>query len=226
MDRSRALSGVAYGAFYDPYTIRFAKEHSIIFCLPPHTTNEAQPLDVSFFGPLKRHWREVCHEFYQSSPGKVLTKFTFSRLFASAWLKTTTPQNICSGFRRAGVVPFDPDAIPVPADPELNSGRADVNEDEENGEKDVPTFAPEKEASFTARLEGYDVYDAEYLQWLRTFHHEAVPADQCLIVLAPTKSVVVSFSNVPITTGFIDLAVFRLSTPTSTGTYAAKSKFK
>ena len=44
--------------FYDPETIHFAKVHSIIiFCLPPDATHEAQPLDVSLFDPLKRHWR-------------------------------------------------------------------------------------------------------------------------------------------------------------------------
>ena len=49
---------------YDPETIRFAKEHSInIFSLPPHTAHEAQLLDMSFFGPLRRHWRHVCHDF-------------------------------------------------------------------------------------------------------------------------------------------------------------------
>ena len=35
-----------HSSHYDPVSIRFAKEHSIhIFCLPPHTTHEAQPLD-------------------------------------------------------------------------------------------------------------------------------------------------------------------------------------
>ena len=68
-----------HSSHYDPETIRFAKEHSIIiFCLPPHTTHKAQPLDVSLFGPLRRHWRQVCHDFHQSSPGKAITKFNFS----------------------------------------------------------------------------------------------------------------------------------------------------
>jgi hypothetical protein len=29
---------------------------------PPHTTADSQPLDVGVFGPLKVHWRNVCHE--------------------------------------------------------------------------------------------------------------------------------------------------------------------
>lgn len=44
---------------FEPTTIRVAKENGvIIFCLPPHTTHEAQQLDVSLFGPLKAKWRD------------------------------------------------------------------------------------------------------------------------------------------------------------------------
>lgn len=36
-------------------TLEYAKENGIIIlCLPPHCTNRLQPLDVSFFAPLKR----------------------------------------------------------------------------------------------------------------------------------------------------------------------------
>ena len=101
-----------HSSHFEPATLRYAAEHGvIIFCLPPHTTHEAQPLHVSFFGPLKKNWSEVCHDFYQSSPGKVITKFNFSDLFAKAWLKTCTPATICSGFRKAGVIPFNPNAL-------------------------------------------------------------------------------------------------------------------
>ena len=31
----------------------------IIFCLPPHTTADSQPLDTSCFGPLKTYWFET-----------------------------------------------------------------------------------------------------------------------------------------------------------------------
>ena len=101
-----------HSSHYDPETIRFAKEHNvIIFCLPPHTTHEAQPLDVSFFGPLKTNWGHVCHDFYQSAAGRVVTKYNFSELFAKAWMKTCTPAIICAGFRRAGIIPFDPERV-------------------------------------------------------------------------------------------------------------------
>ena len=91
-----------HSSHYEPETIRFAKENDIIvFCLPPHTTHEAQPLDFSLFGPLKSAWTSCCHEFHQQNRGKVITKFNFSELFCKAWMKTATPQTICSGFRTA-----------------------------------------------------------------------------------------------------------------------------
>ena len=101
-----------HSSHYDPDSIRFARSHSvIIFCLPPHTTHEAQPLDISFFGPLKKNWSEVCHRFLQSFPGKVITKLNFNEHFSKAWLKTCSPQTICAGFRRAGIIPFSPETL-------------------------------------------------------------------------------------------------------------------
>lgn len=58
-----------HSSHYQPELIQFAKEHDIIlFCLPPHTSHESQPLDVSVFGPLKRNWQQVCHDFMQANP--------------------------------------------------------------------------------------------------------------------------------------------------------------
>ena len=37
-----------------------AAKNVILFCLPPHTTADSQPLGTSCFGPLKKYWYEVC----------------------------------------------------------------------------------------------------------------------------------------------------------------------
>ena len=84
-----------HSTHYQPQVIRLAVEHNcIILCLPPHTTHEAQPLDVGVFAPLKVQWTRVCHEFYQKYPGSVVTTFNFSRLFSQAWCLAVTPVNI------------------------------------------------------------------------------------------------------------------------------------
>ena len=100
-----------HSSHYDPETIRYAASHGVvILCLPPHTTHVSQPLDVSFFKPLKMYWYDTCHRYM----GRVVTKFQFSSLFSTAWYKATRPENIISGFRKVGIYPFDATAISVP----------------------------------------------------------------------------------------------------------------
>lgn len=49
-----------HSSHFEPTTIQHAQDNNIIiFCLPPHTTHECQPLDCSLFGPLKKHWQEA-----------------------------------------------------------------------------------------------------------------------------------------------------------------------
>lgn len=104
-----------------------------VFCLPPHTTHECQPLDCSFFGPLKKHWQEVCHSFYQENPGQVISKLNFCRIFKPAWLKTVTPENIINGFKKAGVYPYNPSAIPLP---KARTGDGDKGDGDSTGDED------------------------------------------------------------------------------------------
>ena len=101
-----------HSSHFEPETIRIAKEENIIiFCLPPHTTHELQPLDCTLFGPLKTAWADVCHSFFKQYPGQVVSKLNFCQLFHSAWLKAVTPQNISVGFKKAGIWPFNPEAV-------------------------------------------------------------------------------------------------------------------
>ena len=68
-----------HSSHYQPELVHHAKENDVImFCLPPHTTHESQPLDVSVFKPLKQHWQEACHKYMQSHPGRVVTKYQYS----------------------------------------------------------------------------------------------------------------------------------------------------
>lgn len=62
--------------------VQTAAQHDVvIFCLPPHTTADSQPLDTSCFGPLKTYWSKVCRDFLFSNPGCVIT--VFKTLFPS-----------------------------------------------------------------------------------------------------------------------------------------------
>ena len=99
---------------YTPDAIsRAAQAGVIIFCIPPNTTHTAQPLDVSFFAPLKRYWSSTCHEYMNENPGMVVTKLKFSRLFSKAWVKAIKPETIINGFRKTGICPFNKSAIKI-----------------------------------------------------------------------------------------------------------------
>ena len=207
-----------HSSHFEPKTIRFAKENGVIvFCLPPHTTHEAQPLDCSLFGPLKKHWTSVCHEFYQSNPGKVITKFNFSEIFSKAWMKAVTPETICSGFRRAGVYPYNPNAIKIPdnqpskpteqSGAAIAGGAATVDSAATAGSvanvpsSPSPTFTQEQEDLFERRYEEkYDQYDSEYISWLELNHPEAVPTDRYSLITASSAEnemdLLSEFSNV------------------------------
>ena len=103
-----------HSSHFEPQSIQFAKDNEIvIFCLPPHTTHECQPLDVGLFGPLKRHWQQACHSFYQKNTTQVISKYNFCQVFKDAWLNAVVPANVCAGFKKAGVYPFNPKAVPV-----------------------------------------------------------------------------------------------------------------
>ncbi len=101
-----------HSSHFEPYSIEFARSHDVvIFCLPPHTTHECQPLDTSFFSSLKSHWQNSVHKFYQENPQKVVSKVNFCSVFKQAWLLAASPSNLVNGFRMCGIYFFDPKAI-------------------------------------------------------------------------------------------------------------------
>ena len=119
-----------HSSHFEVSTIEYAKECGVIvFCLPPHTTHECQPLDCSLFGALKQHWREACHHFYRDHPSQVISKLNFCSVFHGAWINSVTPANILAGFKKCGVFPFNPSAILT------SSGSASDSCEIENGKK-------------------------------------------------------------------------------------------
>ena len=61
-DRPLLLILDGHGSHYQPELIAYAKKNEVVlFCLPPHTTHESQPLDTSVFKPLKQNWQDACN---------------------------------------------------------------------------------------------------------------------------------------------------------------------
>lgn len=82
----------------------YAKEQGIVLlCLPPHCTHRMQPLDVSFFGPLKTYYDQEITKWLKTHPGRVVTQFQVAALFNEAYGKTATVQNAIHGFAKPGI---------------------------------------------------------------------------------------------------------------------------
>ena len=89
----------------------FCKNNNIItLCLPAHSSHLLQPLDVKYFNPLKRAYSKKLKGFIKSHINHI-TKTEFLIAFHAAHVSTITPQNIQGGFKRAGLIPFDPEYV-------------------------------------------------------------------------------------------------------------------
>lgn len=89
----------------------FCKEKNIItLCLPAHSLHLTQPLDVGCFSVLKRLYGRELEAFIKAYINYI-TKIEFLLAFKATHFKTITAANIQAGFRGAGLVPYDPQAV-------------------------------------------------------------------------------------------------------------------
>jgi hypothetical protein len=78
--------------------------------MPPHSSHLLQPLDVACFSPLKRSYGDAISALARSRIHHI-NKETFLPAFKVAFEKTFTAENIRAGFRGAGLVPHNPEAV-------------------------------------------------------------------------------------------------------------------
>jgi len=89
----------------------YCKAHNIIIlCLPPHSSHLTQPLDVGCFSVLKRAYGREIETFIKAHINHI-TKVEFFLAFKAAYSASITAQNSQAGFRGAGLVPFNPQAV-------------------------------------------------------------------------------------------------------------------
>lgn len=100
--------------------IEFCLEHYIIpFCLPAHTSHVLQPLDLGVFSAMKQYYGQEVNQLRVP-----IDKNNFPNLLARARQRAFTRKNIESGFRAAGIFPYNPlvilNTLSLP-EPELDS---------------------------------------------------------------------------------------------------------
>ena len=91
--------------------ITFTRAHKIIcLCLPPHSTNLLQPLDVNVFGHIKQNSKKLlskktCFSTYN------IDKTDFISLIQKARRQGINSQNIQSALRATGLIPYNPAVV-------------------------------------------------------------------------------------------------------------------
>ena len=95
--------------------LSLCKKYNIDFVLlPPHSTDKCQPLDVSFFRPIKRAWRKIMEKEKTSNPSSnSLNKGEFPRLLKELIDQTelNNKDNLIAGFKACGIYPYDPSVV-------------------------------------------------------------------------------------------------------------------
>lgn len=108
----KCLIGDNLSSHFSADLIQKCENHDINFVfLPANSTHLTQPLDVAFFRPMKRAWRELLFK-WKKSDGRLLPtvpKGCFPKLLKLLIdeLSHNSSQNIISGFRKTGIVPLD-----------------------------------------------------------------------------------------------------------------------
>lgn len=85
------------------------KNHIVMVSLPPHTSNRLQPLDLTFFGPLKSALSREYDLFMFDHAHRRITVADIPQLFKKSYVKIATMDKAISGFKASGIVPFNPD---------------------------------------------------------------------------------------------------------------------
>lgn len=83
-----------------------------ILKLPPHTSHLLQPLDIAVFKSLKTIWDAKLVDWQRRNVGIKMPKKVFAQALADTW-QQTNPDIIKSGFKKAGIYPFNAQVIPV-----------------------------------------------------------------------------------------------------------------
>ena len=97
--------------------IELATENDIKFiCLPSNATHLMQPLDVAFFGPMKREWWSILEDWKRSTGlSQTISKDAFPGLLKKLTDKLyggdSSNQNIKAGFRASDLLPFNPQHV-------------------------------------------------------------------------------------------------------------------
>ncbi|XP_047141250.1 uncharacterized protein LOC101238262 [Hydra vulgaris] len=88
--------------------IDFCRDHGIaMITLPPHCTHKMQPLDQTFFKPLKCSYNSAADNWMRTHPGKRITLYDMAEIFVTAYATVAAVDKAVKGFEVSGIFPFN-----------------------------------------------------------------------------------------------------------------------
>ena len=88
--------------------IYFCRDHGIVMITsPPHCTHKMQPLDRTFFKPLKCSYNSAADSWMRTHPGKQITLYDMAEIFATAYATVAAVDKAVKGFEVSGIFPFN-----------------------------------------------------------------------------------------------------------------------
>lgn len=133
-DPPRALIGDNLSSHISAQVISLCEENDVRFIfLPKNSTHLCQPLDVSFFRPFKRHWRDILMNWKMKGHRGVVPKDQFPALLNKLLkqIEPTAKDIIKSGFKKCGIIPTDRTKILEQIPPSSEDDRAQVSSEME-----------------------------------------------------------------------------------------------
>lgn len=112
--------------------------------LPPHSSHRMQPLDVTFYGPLKAAYKKECDSYMKSHLAEKITPYDVASLFNKAYANVASISKGESGFRATGIFPMnsnvfsDEDFLAA----EILQGESVVIQDNESSFQTASTSTP------------------------------------------------------------------------------------
>ena len=183
------------------------EKNIILYCFPPHASHLIQPLDVSVYGPLKKYWNESLEDFSRSYKSLYMSRMHFLQVFDKTWKRACeSTDNIKSGFRKCGLVPYNPDAVAydrilmTPTAAIAETGQIRMTDKEVIGIKvtlqKFEAFLSEDElAMFQNRLENnYDIVDNTLENRMFRFYKESKLITRSRLT-EPSNSTVITCST-------------------------------
>ncbi|XP_068084395.1 uncharacterized protein [Anabrus simplex] len=112
-DGRKVIIGDNLSSHISPRVIETCERNDIAFvCLPPNATHLRQPLDLSYFRPMKIYWRQILDDWKRTSFGRkypTIPKDTFPSLLKKLVdkLANNGPSILKAGFGKSGLYPIN-----------------------------------------------------------------------------------------------------------------------